>query len=75
MRRGATPALNHRTTRSWQPSLRDGRVCGAHRGLKAPATGNASLRDEEQVNLLHGYRTLRIVNPLELIYGNEDEVL
>lgn len=27
------------------------------------------------VNLLHGYRTLRIVNPLELIYGNEDEVL
>ena len=27
------------------------------------------------VNLLHGYRTLRIVNPLELIYGNEDQDL
>ena len=24
------------------------------------------------VNLLQGYRTLRIVNPLELIYGNEN---
>jgi predicted nucleic acid-binding protein len=26
-------------------------------------------------NLLQGYRTVRIVNPLELIYGNEEESL
>jgi len=25
------------------------------------------------VNLLQGYRTIRIVNPLELIYGNQDK--
>lgn len=25
------------------------------------------------VNLLQGYRTVRIVNPLELIYGNQDQ--
>ena len=27
------------------------------------------------VNLLQGYRTVRIVSPLELIYGSEDESL
>jgi len=27
------------------------------------------------VNLLQGYRSLRIVNPLELIYGNQDQSL
>ncbi len=27
------------------------------------------------VNLLQGYQTLRIVNPLELIYGNQDQNL
>ncbi len=27
------------------------------------------------VNLLQGYRTFRIVNPLELIYGNEEQNL
>ena len=25
------------------------------------------------VNLLQGYRSIRIVNPLELIYGNEEQ--
>ena len=25
------------------------------------------------INLLHGYSTLRIVNPLELIYGDKEE--
>ncbi len=25
------------------------------------------------VNLLQGYRNIRIVNPLELIYGNEEQ--
>ena len=28
-----------------------------------------------RVNLLHGRRTIRIVNPLELIYGNENQGL
>ena len=27
------------------------------------------------VNLLHGYQSIRIVNPLELIYGSDDESL
>ena len=27
------------------------------------------------VNLLQGYRSIRIVNPLELIYGNEEQSL
>jgi hypothetical protein len=27
------------------------------------------------VNLLHGYQTVRIINPLELIYGNQDQNL
>ena len=27
------------------------------------------------VNLLHGFSTVRIVNPLELIYGNKDKIV
>lgn len=42
-------------------------------GFISSMTDGSTTRPADAVNLLRGYQPVRIVNPLELIYGNEDE--